>query len=326
MAQVARGLAHAHERGVIHRDIKPTNVFLLNSGIVKVLDLGFGELIGKAGHADNVFDTDEGIVVGTTDFMSPEQVRNRPIDPRTDLFSLGCTMYRLLTGAYAFPGLTREDRLARRVRDCHVPITEVRGDVNYRVAAIVDRLLALRPDDRFASAAEVAEALEALISPPGGAAGEGKNRHRAKKKPDSDTPRPPAEPEVADWSMIESALRPTNHGARGADRLVDRRHQPKPPSSRGISSHRKALEGEGVESGRDVHDKYRKEVIQMKREMAELRSTDPKDKDAAEGETWLEKIGEKFGDFLAEPSALQILLAVLAVLLVLLAALGYALE
>ncbi len=170
MAQAARGLAHAHEKGVIHRDIKPTNLFLANSGIVKVLDLGFGELIGMEGKAGNVFDTDEGIVVGTTDFMSPEQVRNKPIDPRTDLFSLGCTMYRLLTGTYAFPGLTREDRLAKRIRDGHVPITEVRADLSYRLAAIVDRLLALRPDDRFGSAAEVAEALEALIPPAGGSA------------------------------------------------------------------------------------------------------------------------------------------------------------
>ena len=75
MAQAARGLAHAHEKGVIHRDIKPTNLFLVNTGIVKVLDLGFGELVGMAGQAGNVFDTDEGIVVGTTDFMSPEQVK-----------------------------------------------------------------------------------------------------------------------------------------------------------------------------------------------------------------------------------------------------------
>ena len=86
--------------------------------------------------------------------------------------------------------------------------------------------------------------------------------------------------------------------------------KPKLPSSKGISSHRKALEEEGVESGRDVHEKYRNEVIQMNRAMAELRSTEPKREAPAEGETWLERIGEKFGDFLAEPSALQFLLAV----------------
>jgi serine/threonine protein kinase len=327
MAQAARGLAHAHERGVIHRDIKPTNLFLAKSGVVKVLDLGFGELVGMEGTAGNVFDTDEGIVVGTTDFMSPEQVRNKPIDPRTDLFSLGCTMYRLLTGAYAFPGVTREDRLARRIRDSHVPITEVRADISYRLTAIVDRLLALRPGDRFGSAAEVAESLEALIPPPGGAAREASGKHGA-KKPGAAALNLPAEPEpeVVDWSMIESALRPAKHGAGDSDRLVDRRHQAKPPSSKGIASHRKALEGEGMESGRDVHEKYRNEVIQMKREMADLRATESKDKDADERETWLERIGEKFGDFLAEPSALQILLAVLAVLLALLMALGLALE
>ena len=153
MAQAARGLAHAHEKGVIHRDVKPTNLFLVKTGIVKVLDLGFGELVGMAGQAGNVFDTDEGIVVGTTDFMSPEQVQDQPIDARTDLFSLGCTMYRLLTGTYAFPGVTREDRLVKRIGERHVPITDVRPDLSYRLVAIVDRLLAVRPDDRFGSAA-----------------------------------------------------------------------------------------------------------------------------------------------------------------------------
>ena len=163
MAQVARGLAHAHEKGVIHRDVKPTNVFLQKTGDVKLLDLGFGELAGMTGQAGNVFDTDEDIVVGTTDFMSPEQVQNKGIDGRTDLFSLGCTMYRLLTAAYAFPGLTREDRLVKRIRGPHVPITDVRPWLADRLVAIVDRLLAHPPDDRFSSATEVAEALEALI-------------------------------------------------------------------------------------------------------------------------------------------------------------------
>ena len=116
MAQALRGLAHAHDKGVIHRDVKPTNLFLVDTGLVKVLDLGLGELIEKADRAGDGFDTDEGIVVGTTDYMSPEQVTQKPIDARTDLFSLGCTMYRLLTGEYAFPGLTREDRLVKRIR------------------------------------------------------------------------------------------------------------------------------------------------------------------------------------------------------------------
>jgi eukaryotic-like serine/threonine-protein kinase len=324
MAQAARGLAHAHEKGVIHRDVKPTNLFLLTSGSVKVLDLGFGELVGMAGTAGNVFDTDEGVVVGTTDFMSPEQVRNKPIDPRTDLFSLGCTMYRLLTGSYAFPGVTREDRLAKRIRDGHVPIKQVRPGVSYRMATIVDRLLALRPADRFGSAVELAEALEALM-PPGRGSARGSSAKSASTKPGFDVATFAPESDELDWSMIESALRPTSPGAGERDLLSDR-NIPSAPSSRGISGHRKTLEGEGAESGREVHDKYRKEVIQMKRELAELQATEPDQKDAPADETWLERLGETLGDYLAEPSMLQIMLVVLGLLLLLLFAVGVALD
>jgi serine/threonine protein kinase len=324
MAQASRGLAHAHEKGVIHRDIKPTNLFLLKSGTVKVLDLGFGELVGMAGTAGNVFDTDEGVVVGTTDFMSPEQVRNKPIDPRTDLFSLGCTMYRLLTGTYAFPGVTREDRLAKRIRDGHVPIKQVRPGVSYRLATIVDRLLALRPADRFGSAVELAEALEALMPPTRGST-RGASGKSATTMPGPGVATSSSESDELDWSMIESALRPTSPGDRERVRPSDRKI-PSAPSSRGISGHRKALEGEGTETGRDVHSQYRKEVIQMKRELAEQQATEPDQKDASADETWLERLGEKVGDYLAEPSMLQILLVILAILMLLLFALGVALD
>jgi eukaryotic-like serine/threonine-protein kinase len=322
MAQVSRGLAHAHEKGVIHRDVKPTNIFLLKTGVVKVLDLGFGELVGMTGLAGNVFDTDEDIVVGTTDFMSPEQVRNKRIDARTDLFSLGCTMYRLLTATYAFPGLTREDRLVKRIRGPHVPITDVRPGLSYRLFAIVDRLLAVRPDDRFASAAEAAEALEALI-PPDDRSKRGTNAISRKKRPDAGVATLPAEPEAPlDWSRIESALRRPSHGAREAPRLVNR-NEPKPPSSKGLSAHRQMLENEGRESGREAHGKYRSEVIQMNRAMAELRATETKDEAPGAGATWLERIGEWFGDFLSEPSAAQLIIAILVVLLVLAVAVAY---
>ena len=199
MAQVCRGLAHAHEKGVIHRDIKPTNLYLLDTGVVKVLDLGLGGLVDKALLSGDGFDTGEGVVVGTTDFMSPEQIRDQPIDVRTDLFSLGCTMYRLLAGTYAFPGLTREDRLVKRIREEHVPIRDVRPDVPSVLARIVDRLLALRPEDRFGSAGETEESLEALIPSAGrSGAATARGRRRAVPMPRS---RPP-------------------HGARGAAGLV----------------------------------------------------------------------------------------------------------
>jgi serine/threonine protein kinase len=325
MAQAARGLAHAHAKGVIHRDIKPTNMFLVKTGTVKVLDLGFGEFVGMAGHAGNVFDTDEGIVVGTTDFMSPEQVQDKPIDARTDLFSLGCTMYLLLTGTYAFPGVTREDRLVKRMRECHVPITDVRPGLPGGLVAIVDRLLAVCADDRFSSAFEAAETLEALLAPAS------RPELGSSAKPGTKTPsggassdRGEPEPEL-DWFVIESALRPGGHHAREAPRPLAR-NDPQPRPTKGLHAHRKVLEQEGKESGRDVHKQYRDELLQMKREMAELRSTDPTDNEPSAIARWLERIGEMLGDSLAEPSMLTILLAILAVLLILVLALAFAIQ
>jgi serine/threonine-protein kinase len=323
MAQACWGLAHAHEKGVIHRDVKPTNLFLVHTGVVKVLDLGFGELVGKARQAGNVFDTDEGILVGTTDFMSPEQIKHKAIDARTDLFSLGCTMYRLLTGMYAFPGETREDRLVKRIHGRHVPITDVRPDLPSRMVRIVDRLLAVRPDDRLGSAAEAAEALESLIPPslrPDRRAG----ARPGDQQSTGNVATAPPEPEApVDWSVIESALRPTGHPAQETPRLVDKK-EPKPLSAKGLSSYRKLLEEEGIESGREVHEKYRNEVIQMNRVMAELRSMESSNEAPAEGQTWLERIGETIGDFLAEPSAGPILIAMLVMLLILALALAIA--
>jgi serine/threonine protein kinase len=322
ITQAARGLAHAHEKGVVHRDVKPTNLFVANTGTVKVLDLGCGALVGGAGQAGNVFDTDEGVVVGTTDFMSPEQVTDKPVDARTDLFSLGCTMYRLLTGEYAFPGPTREGRLVQRIRGRHVPIVDVRPDLPQGVVEIVDRLLANDPDDRFASAGEVAEALEALI-PPSASPDRRSGAVPAEKSPGAGVPPVHAELEVpVDWSTIESALS-SGSQSRPAARLVEKQ-EPKRPPSKGLSSHRKVLEADGLDSGRADHEKYRSELIQMNRVMAELRSMEPPDQMSDAGPAWLERIGEKLGDLLAEPSAGQIIIAILLVLGILVLGLAYA--
>ncbi len=325
MAQVSRGLAHAHEKGVIHRDIKPTNLFLMNTGVVKVLDLGFGELVGQTAPAIDPYDTDLGVVVGTTDFMSPEQVKQRPIDARSDLFSLGCTMYRLLTGNYAFPGVTREDRLIKRIKERHHPITEVRPGLPERLVAIVDRLLAIQPNDRFGSAAEAAEALEALIAPAEDS-GRRTSTKPAAKSALADAPPVPPEPEApVDWAVIESALRPGGFSSRQAPRPLERTES-RSPAKKSITSHRKALEGEGDESGREAQKKYRNELIQMNRAMAELRATESEEESTPRVMGWLEWVGEKLGDFLAEPSASSILIfAVLGVLVVIAIVLAVAL-
>jgi serine/threonine-protein kinase len=316
MAMAARGLAHAHEKGVIHRDVKPSNLFLTRDGVVKVLDLGFGELIEEANKAAGAFDTDEGTAVGTADYVSPEQISDQPVDARTDLFSLGCTMYRLLTGSFAFPGETRDDRLVKRIQGRHVPIQDVRPDVPYAVVRVVDRLLENAPSDRFATAAEAADDLEALL--PRAFRSDRRGPLPAGKMPaDAELTPLHAEPDAPpDWSLIESAIRPGAAPARKASHLVDRK-APERPSTKDLSAHRSSLEDEGGESGREAHEQYRHELVQMNRVMAELRSINPKDEPAEREATWLERLGEKLGDQLTEPGAGLILIGILALIIML---------
>ena len=101
-AQAALGLAHAHEQGMVHRDIKPSNMLLTEDRKIKILDLGLGLLMEADSNA--TFATADGIAVGTVDYMSPEQALGRDVDGRSDLFSLGCAMYHLMTGKLAYPG------------------------------------------------------------------------------------------------------------------------------------------------------------------------------------------------------------------------------
>ena len=325
MIQVAQGLSHAHDKGVVHRDIKPTNLFLDNSGVVKVLDLGLGAFVGMSNEAVSGHDTDEGFVVGTADYMSPEQLNGQEVDSRTDLFSLGCAMYRLLTGKFAFPGMTKMDRLVKRIHDRHVPITEVRGDLPVPLVTVIDRLLSPRPEDRFSTAAEVAEELEILLP----VADRRKRLTRSVagspqlRFPSSSSV---AEPETPlDWSRIESGLSSNRDRAREAAHSISggALDSPRPrPTARRIDSHRKNLEDEGVESGRRVQQEYRKEVIQLNRALVEQGTQDPQEEPPTVTERWLERLGEQLGDFLAEPSASHIIL-ILATLTVFIA-LGFA--
>jgi serine/threonine-protein kinase len=160
MAQAALGLAHAHERGIVHRDVKPTNLMISEDGQVKVLDLGLGALMEA--DSETSFATAAGRSVGTLHYMSPEQATASDVDGRSDLFSLGCTMYHLLTGQVPYPGETVVECLTRRARGGPVPITDFRSDLPPQMVAVIDKLMAHRPQHRFQTAAEAAAALQAL--------------------------------------------------------------------------------------------------------------------------------------------------------------------
>jgi serine/threonine protein kinase/WD40 repeat protein len=160
--QAALGLQHASDRGLVHRDIKPSNLLLARaSGTIKLLDLGLALIRGTAeGELSTL--TATGMLLGTPDFMAPEQTWDpHAVDVRADLYSLGCTFYYLLTGAVPFPGGAVGRKLLGHQTEEPVPVEQLRPEVPRGVAAVVRRLMAKRPEDRFQTPAELAETLAA---------------------------------------------------------------------------------------------------------------------------------------------------------------------
>ena len=160
-AQAAMGLAHAHEMGIVHRDVKPSNLLVNDAKQVKVLDLGLGVLMEADEQA--AFATADGVAVGTVDYMSPEQACGREVDGRSDLFSLGCALYHLISGRQAFPGASPIERLGNRINNRPTPITNHRPDLPTSLVQVIDKLLATKPADRYQTGVEAADALQNLI-------------------------------------------------------------------------------------------------------------------------------------------------------------------
>jgi eukaryotic-like serine/threonine-protein kinase len=165
--QAAVGLQHAHEQGMVHRDIKPHNLLLNNKGVVKILDMGLARLASGNGDAAATASlTLDGTVMGTPDFMAPEQsLSTRTVDIRADVYALGCTLYFLLTGKVPFPGGTLGDKIARHLAEEPSPVEQLRPDVPPAVAAVVRKMMAKKPEDRYSTPAEVADALSRALTP-----------------------------------------------------------------------------------------------------------------------------------------------------------------
>jgi serine/threonine protein kinase len=159
---IADALAEAHDRGIVHRDIKPDNV-MVSGKRVKVLDFGIAKQIGGASGGPGQFQTEAGMVLGTVEYMSPEQALGRTIDARTDLFSLGIVLYQALSGALPFTGGTATELLLRICRDEPAPLAAARPDLPNELAAIIARCLEKDRERRFGSARELAAALEHIL-------------------------------------------------------------------------------------------------------------------------------------------------------------------
>jgi tRNA A-37 threonylcarbamoyl transferase component Bud32 len=155
--QAALGLQHAHERGMVHRDVKPDNLIRCADGTVKVLDFGLAVLTAERGGSL----TDTNVIMGTADYMAPEQAEDaRTADIRADVYSLGCTLYYLLTGKVPYPAPTSVLKILAHREQPLPSIRQACPAVPPELAAVMARLLAKRPEDRYATPGEVAAALE----------------------------------------------------------------------------------------------------------------------------------------------------------------------
>jgi eukaryotic-like serine/threonine-protein kinase len=156
--EIARGLAFAHESGLIHRDVKPQNVLLNGDGRAKVTDFGIARTLDVDGM------TQTGTVLGTSNYIAPEQASGQRVDAHSDVYALGVVLYELLAGDVPFPG---ESFLAVAMKHMHEPpphLREVRRDVPPRVAAAVDRALEKEPEQRFPTMDAFAAELEACMA------------------------------------------------------------------------------------------------------------------------------------------------------------------
>jgi len=160
-ADVAKALERAHSAGLVHRDVKPANIMITDSGQTKVTDFGIVRALG--GEAEQTM-TQTGMVIGTAAYLSPEQAQGNPVDARSDVYSLGCVLFEMLTGSPPFSGETPLSIAYKHVREDPPPPSSSNPDVPSALDAITLKGLAKNPENRYQDAAEMHEDLQRFLS------------------------------------------------------------------------------------------------------------------------------------------------------------------
>ena len=160
-ADVSLGLNAAHQAGFVHRDTKPSNVVVLGRGRAKLLDFGFALKRGETPHADPTILGGRGYTLGTMDYLPPEQATNAvAVGAETDIYSVGCSLYFVLTGLLPFPGGTAQEKMRRHQREIPEAVDKINKAVPKELSQLIGWLMCKRPEDRPQSAAQVAAELE----------------------------------------------------------------------------------------------------------------------------------------------------------------------
>ncbi len=171
LVQMCRGLQHAHELQIIHRDLKPENIMLVPDGTgedgeprFRAVVMDFGLAKERRAGPEVAKLTATGIVLGTPEFMSPEQIRGKPLDGRSDVYALGILAFELFTGQLPFAGKSAQETMIARLRGSPVKLRDLRPELPAKLEAVILRCLDINPAERFQSMDELAHAFDSVVA------------------------------------------------------------------------------------------------------------------------------------------------------------------